>query len=129
MCVPSVFRVLVTWPRRESPHRPVKDEIHSKFLSKSKAQFENRFRTHISISKTVGASVLSQSEIHSIERILFRECVLQDKISVCDNITISFGSCLKMVVTVPIAQAQERYRCLVHRPDSICARTGPDSRC
>src|SRR5678809_112900 len=71
VCVPSVFRVLVTWQRGESPHRPLKDEIHSKFLSKSKAQFETCVRTHVPISKTLRASGLSQSEIHSNKQILF----------------------------------------------------------
>lgn len=50
-----------------------------------------------------------------------------DKISACDNITICFGSCLRMVVTAPIAPEPERYPCLVRRRDSICAQTVLDS--
>jgi hypothetical protein len=52
-----------------------------------------------------------------------------DKISACDNITICSGSCLRTVMNAPIAQAQEPYRCLVRRRDSICATTGRGSRC
>ena len=71
----------------------------------------------------------SQSQIRGNKKFCFANPLHRDKISACDNITICSGSCLRTVMTVPIAPAQERYRCLVHRRDSICAQTVLDSHC
>jgi hypothetical protein len=70
----------------------------------------------------------SATEIRSNKKFCFAIALRRDKISTCDNITICSGSCLRMVVTAPIAPELERYPCLVRRRDSICAQTVLDSQ-
>src|SRR6266480_3935971 len=102
------------------------NRIHSKLL-RAKNISRPGFAPPLLFENVPGSTPVA-SQIRNNKKILFRECVRHDKISACDNITICSGSCLRTVVTAPIAQAQERCRCLVHRDDSICAPTGRGSR-
>ena len=120
------------------------------------SSFLGNFRKTITISKSSGAPRSDSPQTHSKIKLAFREVGSKTpeasrpapsqicsnkrksdsrmrfaaiKFHACGNITICFGLFLRTVVTAVIAQAQERYRCSVHKHDSICVTTGQGSRC